>query len=319
MMKKRPVKGRFAPSPTGRIHLGNIFCALIAWLAVRSANGEMILRIEDLDPDRSKKEYAVQLEKDLHWLGLDWDIGGISQPQYCQSKRTAFYAQAYAALEEQNLLYPCFCTRAERAASAPHTADGASIYSGHCRNLSPEEIVRLSASRKPAIRFRVPEGCYSFTDGVQGKEYGNWESCGDFILRRTDGVYAYQLAVVVDYGSMGITQVVRGRDLLNATPQQLLLYERLGYEPPEFFHIPLLVAPDGRRLSKREKDLDLGALQKKYQPEEIIGWLAWKSGLLDQYEPIQARELISLFQWERLTPHDIVVPSCKEKELSITF
>lgn len=312
MTEKKLVRGRFAPSPTGRIHLGNIFCALIAWLAVRSVNGEMILRIEDLDPDRSKKEYAIQLEKDLHWLGLDWDTGGISQSQYCQSSRTSFYAQAYAVLDAQKLLYPCFCTRAQRAASAPHAADGSYVYSGHCRNLSPEEIARFASLRKPAIRLRVPEGQYSFMDGVQGKQEGNWENCGDFILRRADGVYAYQLAVVVDDGSMGITQVVRGRDLLGATSQQLLLYQLLGYEPPEFFHIPLLVAPDGRRLSKREKDLDLGALQKKYQPEEIIGWLAWKSGLLGQYEPIQAKELISLFQWDRLTPYDIIVPTQKK-------
>lgn len=310
-MGKKRVRGRFAPSPTGRIHLGNIFCALIAWLAVRSADGEMVLRIEDLDPDRSKKEYAVQLEKDLHWLGLDWDIGGISQPQYCQSCRTAFYARAYAVLDAKGLLYPCFCTRAQRAASAPHAADGSYVYSGRCRNLSQEETARLAALRRPAIRLRVPEGHYSFTDGIQGKQEGNWENCGDFILRRADGVYAYQLAVVADDADMGITQVARGRDLLEATPQQILLYQLLGYEPPAFFHIPLLVAPDGRRLSKREKDLDLGALQKKYQPEEIIGWLAWKSGILDQYEPIQAKELIPLFQWSRLTPHDIMVPASK--------
>ena len=217
--------GRFAPSPSGRMHMGNLWSCLLAWLSARSAGGRMVLRLEDLDPDRCSQGYCDQVMRDLEWLGLDWD----GSPVY-QSRRTDLYAQAFRELEEKGLLYPCFCTRAERlAASAPHRSDGAAVYSGRCRHLSQAEREELSAQRRPAWRVRVPEREVSFTDLLQGEYRENLaRDCGDFILRRSDGVFAYQLAVVVDDGAMGVTQVVRGSDLLSSTPRQLWLQEQLG-------------------------------------------------------------------------------------------
>lgn len=199
--------GRFAPSPSGRMHLGNLLCALLAWLSVRHQGGRYILRIEDLDTDRCKPAYARQLEEDLRWLGLDWDEGGsLGGPHapYDQSRRTALYDAALAELERQGVVYPCFCTRAQlHAASAPHREDGLTVYPGTCRNLTAEEITARTAAAKrpPALRLRVPEETLSFTDGHMGpvREYLPTD-CGDFLLRRSDGLYAYQLAVVVDDG-----------------------------------------------------------------------------------------------------------------------
>ena len=306
------LRGRFAPSPSGRMHLGNLFSALLAWLSVRRAGGVMVLRMEDLDPDRCRPEYARQLADDLRWLGLDWDEGwqkGGPHGPYLQSERTERYAAAFRALEEQGLLYPCYCTRAERlAASAPHRADGQVIYSGKCRYLTGEERAELARTRRPAWRIMVPDREVSFTDGLQGP-YGEnlLRDCGDFILRRSDGVYAYQLAVVCDDGDMGVTQVVRGRDLLDSTPRQLWLYERLGLTPPAFFHVPLLCAPDGRRLSKRERDLDMGALRQRYTPEQLVGLLAFWAGQMDRPEPAAAAELAPCFDWGKVPREDITV------------
>lgn len=305
--KSKVVMGRFAPSPSGRMHLGNVYCALIAWLSARSAGGEIILRIEDLDPDRCRPEYAALLEEDLRWLGLDWDAGGVEDPSFLQSARAGIYAEHYGRLEAQGLLYPCFCTRAQRAASAPHLCDGRIIYSGRCRDLPPGEAGRLYAQRDPAIRLRTPEKeRFFFNDTFCGPQSGAYAEYGDFIVRRSDGVYAYQLAVVVDDALMGVNQVVRGRDLLDSTPQQLLLYRLLGFRPPSFCHIPLLLSPDGRRLSKRERDLDMNVLRQR-RPEEIIGRLAALCGLLERYEPIQVRDLIALFDLKKLPRHDIIV------------
>lgn len=300
-------RGRFAPSPSGRMHLGNVFCALIAWLSARSMGGEMILRVEDLDPERCRPEYAIQLEDDLRWLGLDWDAGGMADPAYRQSERTELYAFYFRKLEEQGLLYPCFCTRAERAASAPHLSDGRAVYSGRCRSLPAEEVRRLYSLRSPAFRLRTPDAPYAFTDAHMGRFEGAYSEAGDFIVRRADGVYAYQLAVVVDDALMGVTHVTRGRDLLDSTPQQILLYHLLGFEPPAFCHIPLLAAPDGRRLSKRDRDLDMGRLHE-YRPQEVIGRLAWVCGLLDRYEPASPRELVPLFSPDKLPAADILIP-----------
>ncbi|MBP3486477.1 MAG: tRNA glutamyl-Q(34) synthetase GluQRS, partial [Oscillospiraceae bacterium] len=220
--------GRFAPSPSGRMHLGNVFSALLAWLSVRSQGGEMVLRIEDLDPDRCRPEYAETLKADLRWLGLDWD-----REQMPQSLRTEAYAEAFARLETQGLVYPCYCTRGElHAASAPHASDGRILYAGTCRSLTPAQ--RAEKTKAPAWRLAVPDRNYGFTDGLQGPFLENLAAdCGDFIIRRADGVYAYQLAVVVDDAAGGVTQVVRGMDLLDSTPRQLYLYELLGLTPPE--------------------------------------------------------------------------------------
>jgi len=294
--------GRFAPSPSGRMHLGNVFSAMLAWLSVRSQNGEMVLRIEDLDPDRCRPEYAETLKDDLRWLGLDWD-----REQTPQSLRTAAYAEEFEKLADLGLVYPCYCTRGElHAASAPHASDGRVLYAGTCRNLT--EAQRAEKTKKPAWRLVVPDQIYGYTDGLQGYYEENLASeCGDFIIRRADGVYAYQLAVVVDDGAGGVTQVVRGMDLLDSTPRQLYLYERLGLKAPEFYHVPLLTAPDGRRLSKREKDLDLGALRRTHTPEQLLGKLAHLAGVLETPEPASAREIARVFRWSSVKTNPIVM------------
>ena len=295
-----PIVGRFAPSPSGRMHLGNVFTALLAWCSVRKVEGKMILRIEDLDPERCTQEYARVVREDLCWLGLDWD-----EEQTPQSGRTGIYERQFARLQEMDLVYPCYCSRNElHAASAPHTTDGRLIYSGVCRNLTPEQ--KAQQKKKPAWRIKVPEKVFSFQDGLQG-EYGEnlAAECGDFIVRRSDGVYAYQLAVVTDDGLGHVTQVVRGRDLLSSTPRQLYLYEKLGFSAPQFYHVPLLLAEDGRRLSKRDGDLDMGNLRERWSPEQLLGYLAALAGLLETAEPITARELAAIFSWERVYTGDI--------------
>ncbi len=295
--------GRFAPSPSGRMHLGNLWSCLLAWLAARSAEGGMVLRLEDLDPDRCRQEYCDQIMRDLEWLGLDWD--GV--PVY-QSRRTELYRQAFHALEQQDVIYPCFCTRAERlAASAPHRSDGVTVYSGRCRALTQMEREELLQSRRPAWRAQVPEQEVAFTDMLQGVFSENLaRDCGDFILRRSDGVFAYQLAVVVDDGEMGVTQVVRGSDLLSSTPRQMWLQERLDLPHPEYGHLSLLLAPDGRRLAKRDRDLELGQLQERFTAPEIVGRLAYTANLIDRPEAVTPQELIPLFSWEKLPQKDLV-------------
>ena len=295
--------GRFAPSPSGRMHLGNVWACLLAWLAARSAGGAVVLRLEDLDPGRCRPEYCDQVMRDLEWLGLGWD----GEPVY-QSRRTQAYAQAFQELERQGLVYPCFCTRAQRlAASAPHRSDGAVVYDGRCARLTPEQRAELSRTRRPAWRVRAPEKTITFRDLLQG-EYGEdlKRDCGDFILRRSDGVYAYQLAVVVDDAWMGVNQVVRGSDLLSSTPRQLWLQEALGLPHPAYGHVPLLLAPDGRRLAKRDRDQELDALKARYTAPELVGRLAWAAGLLPEYAPAMPEELLPLFAWEKLPRGDRV-------------
>jgi glutamyl-tRNA synthetase len=263
----------------------------------------MVLRLEDLDPDRCRPEYCGQIMRDLEWLGLDWD----GEPVY-QSKRTEVYRQAFQRLEQQDIIYPCFCTRAERlAASAPHRSDGAAVYDGRCGRLTEAEREELSRTRRPAWRVRVPEQAIAFRDLLK-KDYKEdlKRDCGDFILRRSDGVFAYQLAVVVDDAAMGVTQVVRGSDLLSSTPRQLWLQARLSLPHPEYGHLPLLLAPDGRRLAKRDRDLELGRLQEKYTAPELVGRLAFAAGLTDRPEAISPRELLPLFSWEKLPREDLV-------------
>lgn len=307
-----PVVGRFAPSPSGRMHLGNVFSALLAWLSVRAQGGRLILRIEDLDPDRCRPEYAAQLRDDLLWLGLSWDT-----EETPQSARTALYQAEFEKLRAKGLLYPCYCTRRQlHEASAPHLSDGRVRYAGTCRSLTDAQ--RAAKENRPAWRILVPEREIAFTDGLQGDVRDNLaQSCGDFIVRRSDGVYAYQLAIVTDDARMGVTEVVRGYDLLASTPQQLYLYELLGYAPPRFYHVPLLTAPDGRRLSKRDRDLDLGALRQQTDAPALLGYLAWLAGLLDRPQRCTAQALVPLFAWEKVThaasipvpPH---IPPCTE-------
>lgn len=303
-MEQKTVRGRFAPSPSGRMHLGNLWSALLAWLSARSQGGEMVLRLEDLDPDRCTRAWCDQVMRDLEWLGLTWD----NEPVY-QSERTAVYAEAFRALEERGLIYPCYCTRAERlAASAPHRSDGQTIYDGRCSRLTEEEREALSQTRRPAWRVKVGQESITFRDLLQGEYKEDLKTdCGDFILRRSDGVYAYQLAVVVDDAAMGVTQVVRGSDLLSSTPRQIYLQRLLGLPQPEYGHVPLLLAADGRRLAKRDRDQELGELQSRYTAPELLGRLAHLAGLIPEPAPITAQQLIPLFSWEKLPREDLKV------------
>lgn len=304
MDEERTVVGRFAPSPSGRMHLGNLWSCLLAWLSAKSAGGEVVLRLEDLDPDRCRQEYCDQVMADLEWLGLGW-----TGPVVRQSQRTEAYAEAFHQLEKKDLVYPCYCTRAERlAASAPHRSDGITLYSGRCRHLTETEREKLSKTRCPAWRIAVPEGECTFTDLLQGDYTEDLSrDCGDFILRRSDGVYAYQLAVVVDDAMMGVTQVVRGSDLLDSTPRQRWLQQELSLPHPNYGHVPLLLAPDGRRLAKRDRDLELGQLQEKYTAEELVGILAHAANLIPEPVPVSPEALVPLFAWNKLPKEDLML------------
>ncbi len=295
--------GRFAPTPSGRMHLGNILAALCAWAGARTSEGRMILRIEDLDPRASSRQVADQLVRDIDWLGMDWDEG----PLY-QSERLGLYEEACSRLTEQGLTYPCFCTRAElHAASAPHASDGTYVYAGTCRNLTEDEVAEHMRTRPPATRLRVPDAdndvaTISFDDLVCGHVSENIATeCGDFLVRRSDGVFAYQLAVVVDDLDMGVTQVTRGNDLLGSVARQMYLARLLGGKPPTYAHVPLLVADDGRRLSKRDADLDLGAMREAgATPNDVVGRVAALLGLAETGEPVAADEFVRRFSWDAL-------------------
>lgn len=390
------VVGRFAPSPTGRMHLGNVFSSLLAWLSVRSQGGKLVLRIENLDDRARSGPWDALLMDDLRWLGLDWDEG-----PYYQTDRIDLYADAVRRLDDMGLVYPCFCTRAElHAASAPHASDGTPVYAGTCRGLTAAEVVARSKARPPALRLKVPpvqgiassrgpfesfasESKHSKTeltdfgnsmpreltfgdcsergvrggaalrgtaDGIRGgaasqgaagdvrgaaasrsaaggdagvmhfedRTYGPQrevlaEECGDFLVRRSDGVYAYQLAVVVDDADMGVNEVVRGCDLLGSTARQMYLQDLLGYAHPSYAHVPLLVAPDGRRLSKRDRDCDMGVLREHFgTPGALLGRLAYVAGLVPSPEPRTADKLVDEFSWSAVCEHrdNIAVEEC---------
>lgn len=294
--------GRFAPTPSGRMHLGNVFSALMAWLSVRSGGGTMLLRMEDLDPERTRPEFAEGIRRDLGWLGLDWD-----RETAPQSARSAVYDGYFEKLRGMSLLYPCYCTRSRlHASDAPHGSDGQYIYDGRCRNLTEEE--RAAFHRPPAWRVRVPDRVYFLRDRVWGDYSENLQKdCGDFIVRRADGIHVYQLAVVVDDGESGVTQVVRGQDLLSSAPRQMYLQDLWGFPHPEYAHVPMLVSADGRRLSKRDGDLDLGALRQRATAQEILGALAYAAGLIPEEAPMAARDLVPLFAWEKLPKNPIAI------------
>ena len=290
------VVGRFAPTPSGRMHLGNVFSALLAWLSVRSQDGEMVLRMEDLDTQRTSAEFAQTLRDDLRWLGLTYD-----RETPPQSQRSDTYDLYFERLREMELLYPCYCTRSQlHSVNAPHLSDGTYVYPGTCRSLTAAQ--RAAMNRAPAWRVMVPDRVWSFTDRVQGYyELNLAKECGDMVVRRADGVYVYQLAVTVDDGEAGVTEVVRGMDLLSSAPRQMYLQELFGFPHPGYAHVPMLLAPDGRRLSKREKDLDLGQLQLRLRPEQVLGSLAYAAGIIDVREPVSAAELVGEFSWEKIT------------------
>ena len=302
------IVGRFAPSPSGYMHMGNLLAMLLAWLDCRALGGELIFRLEDLDPARSKPVYIDALTEDLRWLGLDWDRGWPEEA-YAQSRRTALYEEAFAYLRERGLVYPCWCTRSERlaAASAPHPGEAEHDSRCRCAHLIPDEQnARLRAGgRPPAWKLRCPDVSITVADGHYGLFTQNpAREVGDCILRRADGVFAYQLAVSVDDWQMGVTRVVRGRDLLASAPRQQWLIETLGGTAPAYCHTPLLLGGEGK-LSKRLGSLSTQALRKERRPEELLGRLAFLCGLRDRDEPASARELLTDFSWERVKKEDI--------------
>jgi glutamyl-tRNA synthetase len=266
----------------------------------------MLFRMEDLDPARSKPAYIAALGEDLRWLGLDWDEGW-PDPSCAQSARTAAYDAAFSALQRRGLVYPCYCSRHERmAASAPHPGEAAD--SGcRCAELTEAARAALALSRNPAWKLRAPDETSTIHDGHYGPFTQNpARDIGDFIIRRADGVYAYQLAVSVDDMLMGVTRVVRGRDLLSSAPRQKWLIETLGGAAPAYCHCPLLTGVAGK-LSKRLGSLSTETLRREYRGEEIVGRLAFLCGLTDRDAPVSARELVSVFSWEKIDKEDILL------------
>lgn len=308
-MNASSVRGRYAPSPTGDLHLGNVRTALLAWLFARKAGGAFVLRVEDLDRPRMRPGATARMLEDLRWLGLDWDegpeVGGPYGP-YLQSERQAIYGEYLAWLRVAGLVYPCYCSRAEvaRAASAPQDAnDEGPRYPGTCRNLSAaERRAREAAGRRPCLRFCAPDRLIQFTDLVAGQVVQNVaQAVGDFIVSRSDGIPAYQLAVVVDDGLMAINQVIRGADLLSSTARQIALFEALGFAVPVFGHVPLVVDAQGARLAKREHAAGVGALREAgFPPERVVGALAASCGLCPPGESLSAPELLAGFEPSRL-------------------
>jgi glutamyl-tRNA synthetase len=292
-------RGRLAPSPTGAQHVGNARTYLIAWLSARSQSGALALRIEDIDSPRIKAGAAEEAMADLRWLGLDWDGDPV-----VQTPRLALYDAALEQLKQLELVYPCTCTRSDiaAAASAPHAEHEPPTYPGTCSRRSACDAEQLAAAGTPfAWRFRVTDSP-TFTDGFLGETRIDLKLLGgDFVVWKSAGTPAYQLAVVVDDAEMGITEVIRGDDLVPSTPRQILLYRALGHEPPRFVHVPLVVGEDGRRLAKRHGDTRLSTLRDEgVKPESLLGLLAWSCGWLTRPEPITARELLPLFRLESI-------------------
>jgi glutamyl-tRNA synthetase len=300
-------RGRFAPSPTGALHLGNARTALLAYLDARSRGGAFVLRMEDLDPQRSSAESARRILADLRWLGLDWDegpdVGGPFAP-YTQSERSSLYSQAIAMLLARGLAFPCTCSRAEvaRASNAPHLGEEGPRYPGTCRS-GPSH-----RGRPASVRLRVEPGLVTFRDLVAGEQaFDVAEASGDVVIARADGVAAYQLAVAVDDAAMRMSHVLRGDDLLPSTPRQLLVYRALGLETPAFAHVPLMVGEDGHRLAKRGGALTLEALRERgVRPETVVGFLAATAGLGDG-GPVRAAELVAGFALSKVARTPSVV------------
>ena len=281
------------------MHLGNIYAAVMSWLSVKRRGGRWILRIEDLDPQRSKKAHAEMIEDDLHWLGLDWDEGGLenkgSHGPYLQSQRHDLYQHYLDRLIATGYTYKCRCTRADiMTTQAPHQSDGRVIYAGTCRP-SVLPCPTFDSHAPGAVRLYVPDSDICFNDLIAGPQiYNLARDCGDFILCRADGAWSYQLAVVVDDALMGITEVMRGNDLLLSAAQQIYLYRLLGFTPPLFAHLPLLTNELGQRLSKRDNSLSMESLRRDHTPEQVLGLVAHAARLTDSTSPVSLNELLSI-------------------------
>lgn len=311
-MENIKIRGRFAPSPSGRLHLGNMLSSLLAWLDVKSLGGEIVFRLEDLDPDRSHSEYAKLMADDLSWLGLNWDIGWRPNEHldYAQSNRTAQYETIFHKLSEEGLIYPCYCSRAQRlAASAPHPGENHDAGCG-CKNLAIHaQQAHIQSGKRPSYKVHVNDCEVEFEDAHCGtQQYSIKAGTDDFIIRRADGVFAYQFAVSYDDAVMGITRVVRAKDLLDSTPKQIWLMKQMSYTPPTYCHAPLLITSDGRKMSKRDGDLCMKELRKNHTPEQLCGKLAYMAGLIVHPEPISAKELIPLFTWDKVPVDQITLP-----------
>ncbi|MEZ6090850.1 MAG: tRNA glutamyl-Q(34) synthetase GluQRS [Pirellulaceae bacterium] len=304
--------GRLAPSPTGAQHLGNARSYLLAWASIRQRNGGIIFRIEDIDSPRVKPWAVRQAMDDLAWLGLNWDegpdVGGPSGP-YIQTQRCALYTNAISRLRALNQVYPCVCTRRdiEDAASAPHESIDGPVYPGTCSMWNEGDPLPEIGSF--CWRFRVRDSHQSFTDDVSGAQSMNpARSLGDFPVTRKSGEAAYQLAVVVDDIAMGVTDVLRGNDLLPSTFRQLELYRAMKHPPPRFAHVPLVRGADGRRLAKRHGDTRLSYFREQgCKPESIVGWSAWSAGIIDRWELLSPSELLSVFDLQKVRLADTLV------------
>lgn len=335
-----PVRGRLAPSPTGRLHLGNAVAFMLAFLFVRRHQGALALRMEDIDPDRSRNHFARGILDDLRWLGISWeegpDVGGPFAP-YTQSECLPAY---HALLDQwlgQGLVYPCFCTRKElrTLASAPHVGDEGAPYPGTCRSLTDKKRESLIASgRRPSLRLHIERACAhvagrpaagglsslgaAFEDGIRGPQFFSWADIGgDFALRRSDGVIAYQLAVAMDDARMRITSVVRGDDLLSSTPRQILLHALLGNQPPCFSHVPLVHDHCGERLAKRHAALSLQSLRAAgVSPGAAAGYCAWMLGWLPRPESLSLEQLVPLCDFSRLRGRSLVLPPTAAHDLA---
>jgi len=313
-MQPITMRGRFAPTPSGQLHIGNARTALLAWLQIRQAGGEFVLRMEDLDRERSKLSLAEQALSVLRWLGLDWDEGpDVSGPYkpYDQASRFDLYEAALKKLMDQDRLYPCFCSRAElqAIANAPHgLASEGNAYPGTCRHLSEKERQARMLVKTPSLRFVMPDRAIKFDDSIAGPQTFAAGSGGDFVVKRADGLPSYQLAVIVDDDDMAITHVLRGDDLLDSTPRQLALAGALELHTPHYAHVPLLFGSDGKRLAKRHGHIALASLRGAgVQPERIVGWLAYWSGLIDRPEAVDAPSLIRGFAIARIPDQPVVV------------
>ena len=307
---ERKVVGRFAPSPSGYLHLGNLLAMLLAWLDCRAQKGTLLFRLEDLDPARSKPRFAAAMAEDLRWLGLDWDRGWPEDGAYAQSGRTARYEAAFEKLQAMDLVYPCWCSRAQRLAAASAPAPGEAQHDPGCpcaRLSQKERAARLLTGRAPAWKLRSPDQWITVEDGHYGAQTQNpARERGDWVVRRADGVFAYQLAVSVDDMEMGVTRVVRGRDLLDSSPRQKWLIQTLGGQAPSYCHAPLLV-DGGGKLSKRLGSLSTQSLRREMGPEALVGKLAFLAGLRETDAPVTPRELLRDFDWARVKTEDIPV------------
>jgi glutamyl-tRNA synthetase len=302
------MRGRFAPTPSGDLHLGGARTALCAWLQVRAAGGTLVMRVEDLDRPRAMPGAEERILDDLCWLGLDWDEGPTHQ-----SERTALYQAAVDELLAGGRAFECFCSRADvaRAAQAPHAGEEGPRYPGTCRALTAAERDERRKTRSPSVRLRVDPEIVAFSDGVHGAQQEDVSATvGDFVLRRSDGIFAYQLAVVVDDLAQNISDVLRGDDLLSSTARQILLYRALGAAPPRFAHVPLVLGPDGARLAKRHGAISIRAMRERGDsPSQIVGRLAATLGLCPPDTDVTPRELLAGFSLARIPRSPTVLGS----------